>query len=194
MRTLITNGTVVNAGGSYAADVLIDGETIAAIGAPGSLDPGGLSGGIASALTGSGIDRRIDAAGKYVIAVNEDIDPDNADALLWAMSYRANPAAASAGASTSSTSSPDTACEVLTTVARSSWSTDAPIVAPACNASRGPARCGCASSSCRTLPCCSLRVMRRSRERFAARRRSCSRRRRSNVVSCSKATSNWEML
>jgi UbiD family decarboxylase len=32
------------------------------------------------------------AAGKYVIAVNEDIDPDNADALFWAMSYRANPA------------------------------------------------------------------------------------------------------
>jgi UbiD family decarboxylase len=32
------------------------------------------------------------AAGKYIIAVNEDIDPDNADALLWAMSYRANPA------------------------------------------------------------------------------------------------------
>jgi len=31
------------------------------------------------------------AAGKYVIAVDEDIDPDNADALLWAMSYRANP-------------------------------------------------------------------------------------------------------
>ncbi|HEX9397434.1 MAG TPA: UbiD family decarboxylase, partial [Burkholderiales bacterium] len=31
------------------------------------------------------------AAGKYVIAGNEDIDPDNADALLWAMSYRANP-------------------------------------------------------------------------------------------------------
>jgi len=27
-----------------------------------------------------------------VIAVNDDIDPDNADALLWAMSYRANPA------------------------------------------------------------------------------------------------------
>jgi UbiD family decarboxylase len=32
------------------------------------------------------------AAGKYIIAVNDDIDPDNADALLWAMSYRANPA------------------------------------------------------------------------------------------------------
>ena len=32
------------------------------------------------------------AAGKYVIAVNDDIDPDNADALFWAMAYRANPA------------------------------------------------------------------------------------------------------
>ena len=31
------------------------------------------------------------AAGKYVIAVNDDIDPDNPDALFWAMSYRANP-------------------------------------------------------------------------------------------------------
>ena len=30
------------------------------------------------------------AGGKLVIAVNEDIDPDNADALFWAMSYRAN--------------------------------------------------------------------------------------------------------
>ena len=32
------------------------------------------------------------AAGKYVIAVNDDIDPDNADAVFWAMAYRANPA------------------------------------------------------------------------------------------------------
>jgi UbiD family decarboxylase len=30
------------------------------------------------------------SGGKMVIAVNEDIDPDNADALFWAMSYRAN--------------------------------------------------------------------------------------------------------
>ena len=30
------------------------------------------------------------SGGKMVLAVNEDIDPDNADALLWAMSYRAN--------------------------------------------------------------------------------------------------------
>ena len=30
------------------------------------------------------------SGGKMVLAVNEDIDPDNADALLWALSYRAN--------------------------------------------------------------------------------------------------------
>jgi UbiD family decarboxylase len=30
--------------------------------------------------------------GKITIAVNEDIDPDNADAILWAMAYRMNPA------------------------------------------------------------------------------------------------------
>jgi 4-hydroxy-3-polyprenylbenzoate decarboxylase len=29
--------------------------------------------------------------GKICIAVNEDIEPDNADALLWAMAYRSNP-------------------------------------------------------------------------------------------------------
>lgn len=29
--------------------------------------------------------------GKITIAVNEDIDPDNADAILWAMGYRLNP-------------------------------------------------------------------------------------------------------
>jgi 4-hydroxy-3-polyprenylbenzoate decarboxylase len=32
------------------------------------------------------------AAGKFVIAVNDDIDPNNADALFWVMAYRANPA------------------------------------------------------------------------------------------------------
>jgi len=41
------------------------------------------------ALYGAAILHR--AAGKYVIAVNDDIDPENADAILWAMSYRANP-------------------------------------------------------------------------------------------------------
>jgi dihydropyrimidinase len=59
MRTLITNGTIVTADGSYQADVLIDGETIAAIGA-------GLS-----ATTAA--DETIDAAGKYVIPGGIDV-------------------------------------------------------------------------------------------------------------------------
>jgi dihydropyrimidinase len=54
MRTLISNGTIVTAEGSTAADVLIDGETIAAIGA--DLAAGGLT-----------ADESIDASGKYVI-------------------------------------------------------------------------------------------------------------------------------
>ena len=54
MRTLITNGTIVTADGSTVADVLVDGETIAAIGAnlPGA---------------GTTADATIDAAGRYVI-------------------------------------------------------------------------------------------------------------------------------
>jgi 4-hydroxy-3-polyprenylbenzoate decarboxylase len=40
------------------------------------------------ALYGAAVLHR--AAGKFVIAVNDDIDPENADAILWAMSYRAN--------------------------------------------------------------------------------------------------------
>ena len=36
MKTLITGGTVVTATGSSLADVLVDGETIAAVLAPGS--------------------------------------------------------------------------------------------------------------------------------------------------------------
>ena len=54
MRTLIANGTIVTADGSTAADVLIDGETIAAIGAD-------------LAAQGMNADETIDASGKYVI-------------------------------------------------------------------------------------------------------------------------------
>ncbi len=54
MRTLIANGTIVTADGSTAADVLIEGETIAMIGAD-----------LASA--GVAADETIDATGKYVI-------------------------------------------------------------------------------------------------------------------------------
>jgi 4-hydroxy-3-polyprenylbenzoate decarboxylase len=31
------------------------------------------------------------ACGKFVIAIDDDIDPDQADSILWAMSYRCNP-------------------------------------------------------------------------------------------------------
>jgi dihydropyrimidinase len=59
MRTLIANGTVVTAGGSYAADVLVEGEHIAQIGA-------NLSGTV-------GVDDTIDATGKYVIPGGIDV-------------------------------------------------------------------------------------------------------------------------
>ena len=54
MRTLITNGTIVSADGSSAADVLIDGETIALIG---------------SDLAANGVtaDQAIDATGRWLI-------------------------------------------------------------------------------------------------------------------------------
>ena len=53
MRTLITNGTIVTAEGSSAADVLIDGETIAQIGT-------GLGGSVTA-------DETIDAKGRWLI-------------------------------------------------------------------------------------------------------------------------------
>ncbi|PPF48452.1 dihydropyrimidinase [Rathayibacter sp. AY1E9] len=59
MKTLITGGTVVNATGTGAADVLIDGETIAAVLAPGST--------LLGFDLAAHVDRVIDARGKYVI-------------------------------------------------------------------------------------------------------------------------------
>jgi len=56
MRILITNGTVVNADGSAQADVLIDGESVAAVGR-----------GLAGSDLAAGVERTIDATGKYVI-------------------------------------------------------------------------------------------------------------------------------
>ncbi|MDP8904153.1 MAG: dihydropyrimidinase [Chloroflexota bacterium] len=56
MRTLITNGTVVNADGSSEADVLVDGQTIAAVGR-----------GLRGSDLATGVDRTIDASGKYVL-------------------------------------------------------------------------------------------------------------------------------
>jgi len=57
--TLIRGGTVVSAAGRSAADVLVDGETIAAVLAPGSTLLG-------HDLTGS-VDQVVDATGKYVV-------------------------------------------------------------------------------------------------------------------------------
>jgi 4-hydroxy-3-polyprenylbenzoate decarboxylase len=41
------------------------------------------------AMQGASILHRF--AGKWIVAVDEDIDPENADALFWAMSYRCQP-------------------------------------------------------------------------------------------------------
>jgi dihydropyrimidinase len=59
MRTLISNGTIVTAGGSSAADVLIDGERIVQIGAS-------LAGTVEA-------DETIDASGRYVIPGGIDV-------------------------------------------------------------------------------------------------------------------------
>jgi dihydropyrimidinase len=60
MRTLIANGTIVTAQGSYSADVLVDGERIALIGAD---------------LPGCGVtaDEVLDASGRYVIPGGIDV-------------------------------------------------------------------------------------------------------------------------
>ena len=59
MRTLIANGTIVTADGSYVADVLIDGERIVQIGA--------------SLADSTAADETIDAAGRYVIPGGIDV-------------------------------------------------------------------------------------------------------------------------
>jgi dihydropyrimidinase len=59
MRTLITNGTIVTADGSTAADVLIDGETIAQVGRD-----------LSATVTA---DETLDATGKYIIPGGIDV-------------------------------------------------------------------------------------------------------------------------
>ncbi|MEI2652005.1 MAG: dihydropyrimidinase [Microthrixaceae bacterium] len=61
-RTLITNGLVVSPSGSSPMDVLIDGETIAALYAPGQVEAQGVT-----------ADRTLDATGKYVIPGGIDV-------------------------------------------------------------------------------------------------------------------------
>ena len=62
MRTLIENGTVVSPSDTFAADVLIEDERIAALGA-----------GLAARMPGATFDRRIDARGRYVIPGGIDV-------------------------------------------------------------------------------------------------------------------------
>jgi dihydropyrimidinase len=61
-RTLIVNGTVVSSTGRSQMDVLLDGETIAALYAPGQ-----------AAAAGVNADKTIDATGKYVIPGGIDV-------------------------------------------------------------------------------------------------------------------------
>ena len=60
--TLVKGGTVVSTTGRIAGDVLVDGETIAAVGAPGFFD--------SSEPT---VDKVVDASGKYVIPGGIDV-------------------------------------------------------------------------------------------------------------------------
>jgi 4-hydroxy-3-polyprenylbenzoate decarboxylase len=39
----------------------------------------------------AGAPTRLADSGKVVIAVSEDFDPNNADAVFWSMAYRCNP-------------------------------------------------------------------------------------------------------
>lgn len=63
-RTLIRGGTVVGAEGSIAADVLVDGERIAALLAPGT---------DVAAAAAEGVDRVLDATGKLVLPGGIDV-------------------------------------------------------------------------------------------------------------------------
>jgi dihydropyrimidinase len=64
MKTLITNGTVISTTGAVPMDVLVDGETIAALYAPGDRDATGPT------VTA---ERTIDAGGKYVVPGGIDV-------------------------------------------------------------------------------------------------------------------------
>jgi dihydropyrimidinase len=64
MSILISGGTVVSASGATPADVLVEGERIAALGQPGFAGPAGLS---------RAADRVIDATGKYVLPGGVDV-------------------------------------------------------------------------------------------------------------------------
>ena len=61
MKIVIKNGTVVTSEGRVSADVLVDGERVVSLAAPGSHN------------WEEGADRTIDAAGKYVLPGGVDV-------------------------------------------------------------------------------------------------------------------------
>ena len=76
MKTLITGGTIITAIDTVDADVLIDGETVAAIAAPGSHD------------WAASVDRVIDATGKFVVPGG--VDPHTHMQLPFGGTYAAD--------------------------------------------------------------------------------------------------------
>jgi dihydropyrimidinase len=65
MRMLIENGTIISSTGTFVGDVLVDGETIAAVLRPGQA--------LALGVSNANVDRVIDAKGKYVIPGGVDV-------------------------------------------------------------------------------------------------------------------------
>ncbi|MGI9528908.1 MAG: amidohydrolase family protein, partial [Acidimicrobiia bacterium] len=76
MKTLITGGTVITAIDTVDADVLIDGETVAAIAVPGSHD------------WAASVDKIIDATGKFVVPGG--VDPHTHMQLPFGGTYAAD--------------------------------------------------------------------------------------------------------
>src|ERR1035441_8955651 len=64
MRIVISGGTVITASGGVPADVLVDGERIAALAAPGTAEAGSWA---------AGADRVLDATGRYVLPGGIDV-------------------------------------------------------------------------------------------------------------------------
>jgi hypothetical protein len=99
-RIVISGGTVITASGAAAAEVLVDGEQIAALAAPGSAQ---------AAAQAAAADRVLDASGRYVLpGVEHRMDP----ARAWPSPGRSRPscpAAASSSPTANTTPPPATA-------------------------------------------------------------------------------------
>ncbi len=81
MRTLITNGTVVNADGSARADVLVDGEQIV-VGGPSGAAPPSANGSAAGSPGQSGPLVNLNTAGQAELETLPGVGPVTATAIL----------------------------------------------------------------------------------------------------------------